>query len=171
VNEILRKRRRGSTWRTFVAASVLTCSFSTLAIATDDQFVFSDDRFSVRVEVHDMPLGEFLRRLLENTPADIRWGDPALEKQQTTGSYSGPVMNVVRQVLRGTNFMITYSNKSTVARVIVLGRPGQAAAVAPGMILVPAAKSPLPPAPSPQQTTPPVAPAQVPNLPRRSHDM
>jgi hypothetical protein len=149
----------------------LACVFSTLAIAADDQFVFSDDRFSVRVNVRDMPLGEVLRRLLENTPADIRWGDPALEKQQTTGSYNGPVANVVRQVLRGINFMIAYSDKDTVARVIVLGRPGQTAAFTPGMFLVPTENSRPPPAtpPSPQ-TTRPAAPAPVPN-PRQPHDM
>jgi hypothetical protein len=150
----------------------LACVFSTLAIAADDQFVFSDDRFSVRVNVRDMPLGEVLRRLLENTPADIRWEDPALEKQQTTGSYNGPVASVVRQVLRGINFIIAYRDKDTVARVIVLGRPGQTAAGAPGVVLVPEANSSPPPAPPPpQQTTRPVAPGQVPNPPRRSHDM
>ena len=171
VNEIHRKRGRRSLWRTFGVVSALVCVFSTLAIAADDQFVFSDDRFSVKVNVRDMPLGEVLRRLLENTPADIRWEDPALEKQQTTGSYNGPVANVLRQVLCGINFMIAYRDKDTVARVIVLGRPGQTAAVAPG-VLVPAANSPPPPAPPPpQQTTQPVAPAQVPNPPRRTHDM
>ena len=83
--------------------------------------MFGDDRLSVRVDVRDMPLGEILRHLLNNIPADIKWMDPALERQPTTGSFNGPIANVVRQLLRGTNFMVAYSNKGAVARVVVLG--------------------------------------------------
>jgi hypothetical protein len=71
------------------AAGALVYAVSTLAIAADDQFVFSDDRSSVKVEVRDMPLGEVLHRLLDNIPAHTQWGDPALEKQPTTGKFSG----------------------------------------------------------------------------------
>ena len=92
-----------------------------LASGANGQFVFSDDRLSVRVDVRDMPLGEILRHLLNNIPADIKWMDPALERQPTTGSFNGPIANVVRQLLRGTNFMVAYSNKGAVARVVVLG--------------------------------------------------
>lgn len=87
----------------------------------DGQFAFSDNRLSVRVDVRDMPLGEILRHLLNNIPADIKWMDPALERQPTTGSFNGPIANVVRQLLRGTNFMVAYSDKGAVTRVIVLG--------------------------------------------------
>jgi hypothetical protein len=172
VNEICRQTRRRWLWRTFGAVGALACAFSTLAIA-DDQFVFSDDRFSVRVNVRGMPLGEVLRRLLENTPADIRWGDPALEKQPITGSFNGPIADVVRELLRGTNYIIAHSKSDdAVARVIVLGRSDQTAAFAPGMFLVPTENSPPPPAtPPPPQTARPVAPAQVPNPRRRSRDM
>jgi hypothetical protein len=121
MNEIHWKRRQRSLWCTVGAVGVLVCAVSSSAIAADDQFVFSDDRLSVRVEARDMPLGEILRRLLNNIPANIKWGDPALERQRTTGSFNGPIANVMRQVLRGTNFMVAYSDKGTVAHVIVLG--------------------------------------------------
>ena len=68
-----------------------------LASGANGQFVFSDDRLSVRVDVRDMPLGEILRHLLNNIPADIKWMDPALERQPTTGSFNGPIANVVRR--------------------------------------------------------------------------
>lgn len=160
------------------AASALVYAVSTLAIAADGQFVFSDDRSSVKVEVRDMPLGEVLRRLLDNIPAHIQWGDSALEKQPTTGKFSGPIADVVRQVLRGTDFMIAYSGKDTVARVIVLSKSGKTVAVGPGVVVVPA---PPPHAATPQQTAQPAVPlpqtarpaepAYVPNPLRRSHDM
>src|SRR5215472_15340111 len=108
VNETHGKRRQCGLWRTVGAVSALLCAVSTLAIAADDQFVFSDGRFNVRVNVRDMPLDEVLRRLLSDTPADVEWRDPALEKQPTTGSFGGPVADVLRQVLRGTNFMVAY---------------------------------------------------------------
>jgi len=184
VNELQRKRGQRSLCRTVTVTgiSALVCAVCTLAIAADDQFVFSDDRFSVKVKVRDMPLGEVLRRLLDNTHADIQWRDPALEKEPTTGSFKGPIADVVRHVPRDTNFMLAFSGQGTVACVIVLGRPGQTAAVAPGVGLVPAGNSPSPLAtPPPQQTAQPAAaapsvarptaPAHVPNPPRRSHDM
>jgi hypothetical protein len=171
VNETCRQIRRRWLWRTFGAVGALACAFSALAIAADDQFVFSDDRFSVRVNVRGMPLGEVLRRLLENTPADIRWGDPALEKQPITGSFNGHIVDVVRELLRGTNFIIAHSDgNDAVARVIILGRSGQTAAFTPGMVFVPTENSPPPPATPPPQTARPVAPAQVPNPRQRSHD-
>jgi hypothetical protein len=165
------------------AVSALICLVSTLAIAADDQFVFSDDRSSVRVKVHDVPLGEVLRRLLDNTRADIQWRDPTLEARAVTGSFNGAIADVVRQLLRETNFMLAYSGKGTVARVIVLGKAGQTPAVALGVVLVPAGNSPptpdspppqqtaQPAAPPPQQMPRPAAPARAPNPPRRSHDM
>jgi len=170
--EIHLERRQRNLWRTVGAVSALVCAVSSFAIGADDQFVFSDDRLSVRVEVHDMPVGEILRRLLNNTPADIKWRDPALEKQPITGSFSGPVADVVRQVLRGTSFVVAYSDKDAVARVIVLGNSGQIAAVTPGVVLVPAGNSPPPrTTPLQQLTVQPVAPARVPNPSRRSPDM
>lgn len=164
VNEMHGKRQQRGLWRTVAAVSALFCAVSTLAIAADDQFVFSDDRLSVRVEVRGMPLGEVLRRLLDNAPADIQWKDPTLQKQPITGSLNGPIADVVRRLLRGTNFIIAHRDgNDAVARVIVLGRSDQTAAFAPGMVFVPTENSPPLPATPPPQTARPVAPAQVPN--------
>jgi hypothetical protein len=125
--------------------------------------VFSDDRLSARVEVRGMPLGEVLRRLLNNAPADIQWKDPTLQEQPITGSFNGPIADVVRKLLHGTNFIIAHSDADgAVARVIVLGRSDQTAAFAPGMVLVPPPATPPPP-----QTARPVAPAQIPKPPPR----
>jgi hypothetical protein len=118
-----------------------------------------------------MPLGEVLHRLVEGSAADIVWEDATLKKQLTTGSYDGPVADVMRQVLLGTNFMIAYSGKHRVARVIVLGRSGQTALVAPGVVTAPAGNSPPPPTTPRGQVAQPVAPAHVTNPARRSHDM
>lgn len=175
VYEIRLGRRQRNLWRTVGAVSALVCAVSSFAIGADDQFVFSEDRLNVRVEVHDMPLGEILRRLLNNTPADIKWRDPTLEKQPTTGSFSGPIPDVVRQVLRGTNFIVAYGDKDAVARVIVIGNSGQTTAVVSSVILVPAGNSPplrtTPPQQLTVQTVQPVAPARIPNPSRRSGDM
>ena len=174
MNEVHTKQRQRRLLRTVSAVSVLVCAFSNLAIAADDQFVFSDNRLNVRVEVRGMPLGEVLRRLLDNAPADIQWKDPTLQKQPITGSFNGPIADVVRRLLRGTNFIIVHSDgdgDDAVARVIVLGRSDQTAAFAPGMVFVPTENSPAPPATPLPQTARPVGPAQVPDPRRRSHDM
>jgi len=172
VNEILGKRRQRCLRRAVGAVSALVCAVSSLAIAADDQFVFSGDRLSVKVEVRGMPLGEVLRRLLDNAPADIQWKDPALQKQPITGNFNGPIADVVRALLRGTNFIIAHSNSGdAVARVIVLGRSDQTAAFAPGMFMPTENSRPPPATPPPPQTARPAAPAQVPNPGRRSHDM
>jgi hypothetical protein len=151
--EIHLGRRQRNLWRTVGAVSALVCAVPSFAIGADGQFVFSNDRLSVRVEVHGMPLGEILRRLLNNTSTDIKWRDPALEKQPTTGSFSGPIADVVRQVLRGTNFIVAYSDKDAVARVIVIGNSGQTTAVVSRAVLVPVGNSPPPRTTPPQQLT------------------
>jgi hypothetical protein len=129
---------------------VALCVATTLAIAADDQFVFSNDRSSVRVEVHNMPRGEFLRRLLDGSRTDIKWSDPALAKQAITGNFNGGIADVLRQVLQDVNYAITYSGKNTVAQVIVLGGSDSTTALAPGgpaarRQRIPPPSTPLPP--------------------------
>lgn len=160
-------------WRTVSAVGALVCAVSTPAKAADDQFVFSDDRSSVRVEVHDMPRGEVLRRLLDVARADVKSSNPWLEKS-ITGNFDGRIADVVRQVLRGTNFTIFYTGMDTIARVIVLGESGKDAAVAPTVYFVqrvgilPA--TPPPPPPPPQQATLAAAPTSYDGKAKQSHD-
>ena len=139
-------------WRAVSTIGVALCVATTLAIAADDKFVFSDDRSSVRVEVRDMPRSEFLHRLFEGSHTDIKWGDPALANQPITGNFNGSIADVLRQVLRGINYTIAYSGKNAVAHVIVLGGSDGTTALAPGVpatrparVRIPPPSTPLPP--------------------------
>ncbi len=182
VNERQNKRRQRGLWGAVVAVTAVACAVSSLATAADDKFAFNADRTSVRMEVHGMPLDEVLHRLLHETPAQIQYRDPALEKKPITGSFNGPIADVVGQVLSGINFAVAYSGKNAVARVIVLGTNRPTAVVAPSVVVVPHGHDPSPPAsapppqtaqpatPLPQQAAQPTGLTHLPNPPRRSHD-
>ena len=137
-------------WRAVSTIGVALCVATTLAIAADDKFVFSDDRSSVRVEVHNMPRGEFLRRLLEGSRTEIKWSDSALAKQPITGNFNGGIADVLRQVLRGVNYAIAYSGKNTVVQVIVLGGSDSTTAFVPGVPAARPRRIPPPSTPLPQ---------------------
>lgn len=182
VSERQNKRRQRWLWRAVGAVVAVACVVSNIATAADDTFAFSDDRTSVKMEVRGMPLDEVLHRLLHETPAEIQYLDQTLENKPITGSFNGPIADVVGQVLSGINFAVAYSSKNAVARVIVLGKNRPTAVVAPSVVVVPQRHNPSPPASAPpQQTAQPAIPltqqaaqpaglTHLPNPPRRSHD-
>jgi hypothetical protein len=182
VSERQNKRRQRWLWRAVGAATAVACAVSNLATAADDKFAFSDDRTSVKMEVRGMPLDEVLHRLLHETSAEIQYRDPTLENEPITGSFNGPIADVVGQVLSGINFAVAYSSKNAVARVIVLGKNRPTAVVAPSVVVVPQRRNPsLPASAPPQQTAQPAIPltqqaaqpaglTHLANPPRRSHD-
>jgi hypothetical protein len=139
-------------WRTVGAVVALILAVSAFAIADDEQFVLSKDGTHVKVAVREVLRSEILRRLLGDR-ANIEWNDPALGRQPVTGVFNGSVADVVRQVLRDTNFLIAYSGKDTVTRVIVFGTSGQtgatdaaASGAATGRrVRIPPPSTPLPP--------------------------
>lgn len=115
-----------------------TCSaliFAALACnaVADSRFEFSADGRNVKLEVRDVPLRDVLRRLLDGTNVDVKWLDPAVGSEPITGDFSGRVTDVVRQLLRRTDFTIAYSGNDQLSRVIVLGASGSIAHAAPGV--------------------------------------
>ena len=116
------------------ACAVSVSAVPALAAGQDSWFEYSPDGAKVDFQLRDVPRREALEHLLAGTGIAVTWINPSFAEQLITGTFKGSREAVARQLLSETDFIIGYTDKSEIARVVIVGPAGKTAS--PGLALL-----------------------------------
>jgi hypothetical protein len=92
---------------------------------------FRSDSGLITLKVTDVPRGDVISQLVGETP--VEWRDASLREQSISGVYRGTLVQVLNEVLDGTDFIASYGDDQRIARVLVIGpaHPGSTGVIQP----------------------------------------
>jgi hypothetical protein len=118
--------------------------------AEGDRLRVQGDPKAVRVDARQTTIADVLGGLA--TAFDIRYRSSIALNEARTGTYSGPLRQVISRVLDGYNYVIQYRDSKL--NIIIVGKVGEQAAAAPQAAAPPQAGDPPPAAAAPQTAVP-----------------